>query len=180
MIHAQPHEIVVGNVIHDPGVPERANPEFPCQDPLPSCQGDIEVVKCPLPYGQAPNLGLDPRTGGILLDEGTADGFSLRGSTMESSGNISHSESGNGKKLLRLPLVSVIVINFNYGRFLRAAVDSVFGQTYPNIECIVVDNASTDESGAVLRAIEVHYANVKIIRRTDNGGKTETALEGCA
>jgi glycosyltransferase involved in cell wall biosynthesis len=114
------------------------------------------------------------------LDEGTDDGFRLRGSKTESSWSISHSESGDGKKFLRLPLVSVIVVNFNYGRFLRAAVDSVCGQTYPNIECIVVDNASTDESGAVLRAIEARYANVKVIRRADNGGQTRAALEGFA
>jgi glycosyltransferase involved in cell wall biosynthesis len=133
-----------------------------------------------LPWAQAPTLGLDPRTGGIHLDEGTSDGFRLRGSTMEPSGSISHSESGDGKKFLRLPLVSVIVVNFNYGRFLRAAVDSVFGQTYPNIECIIVDNASTDDSGTVLRAIAARYANVKIIRRADNGGQTRAALEGFA
>ena len=114
------------------------------------------------------------------MDEGAADGFSLRGSTMEPPGSISHSESGDGKKLLRLPLVSVIVVNFNYGRFLRAAVDSVFGQTYPNIECIIIDNASTDESGPVLRAIEARYADLKIIRRADNGGQTRAALEGFA
>ena len=77
-------------------------------------------------------------------------------------------------------MVSVIVVNFNYGRFLRAAVNSVFGQTYPNIECIIVDNASTDESGAVLLAIEARYANVTIVRRTDNGGQTRAALEGFA
>ncbi len=112
------------------------------------------------------------------MDKGTGEGFRLRDSAMEPSGSFSHSESGGGTKFLRLPLV--IVVNFNYGRFLRAAVDSVFGQTYPNIECIVVDNASTDESGAVLRAIEARYANVKIVRRTDNGGQTRAALEGFA
>jgi glycosyltransferase involved in cell wall biosynthesis len=116
----------------------------------------------------------------MLLDEGTGDGFRLRDSTMEPSGSISHCGSGDGKQFLRLPLVSVIVVNFNYGRFLRAAVDSVCGQTYPNIECIVVDNASIDESGAVLRAIEARYANVKVIRRADNGGQTRAALEGFA
>jgi glycosyltransferase involved in cell wall biosynthesis len=114
------------------------------------------------------------------LEKGTGDEFRLRDSAMEPSRSFSHSESGGGKKFLRLPQVSVIVINFNYGRFLHAAVDSVFGQTYPNIECIVVDNASTDESGAVLRAIEARYASVKIIRRTDNGGQTRAALEGFA
>ncbi len=119
------------------------------------------------------------------MDEATSDGFLLRGTTIEPERtvtvkSVSRKESGDETKFLRLPLVSVIVVNFNYGRFLRAAVDSVFGQTYPNIECIVVDNASTDESGLVLRAIEVRYANVKIIRRADNGGQTRAALEGFA
>jgi glycosyltransferase involved in cell wall biosynthesis len=117
------------------------------------------------------------------LDEGTGDRFLLRESTTDparAANRFSGKDSGDGKKFLRLPLVSVIVVNFNYGRFLRAAVDSVFGQTYPNIECIIVDNASTDESGAVLRAIEAGYANVKIIRRTDNGGQTRAALDGFA
>ncbi|MGH6812008.1 MAG: glycosyltransferase family 2 protein, partial [Methylocella sp.] len=114
------------------------------------------------------------------MEKGTGDGFHLRDSTMEPSWSFSHGETGGGKKFLRLPLVSVVVINFNYGRFLRAAVDSVFGQTYPNIECVIVDNASTDESGAVLRAIEARYANVKIVRRAENGGQTRAALEGFA
>ncbi|MGA7383807.1 MAG: glycosyltransferase family 2 protein [Methylocella sp.] len=117
------------------------------------------------------------------MDEGTGDRFLLRESTTDSAravNRFSGKDPGDGKKFLRLPLVSVIVVNFNYGRFLRAAVDSVFGQTYPNIECIIVDNASTDESGAVLRAIEAGYAGVKIIRRTDNGGQTRAALDGFA
>ncbi len=93
--------------------------------------------------------------GGMHLDQGTGDGSLLHGITSESSRtamSFSGRESGDIKRFLSLPLVSVVVINFNYGRFLRAAVDSVFGQTYPNVECIVVDNGSTDESGAVLQA----------------------------
>ncbi|HXW72788.1 MAG TPA: glycosyltransferase family 2 protein [Methylocella sp.] len=77
-----------------------------------------------------------------------------------------------------LPLVSVIVINYNYRRFLRAAVDSVLSQTYPNVECIVVDNASTDGSPAVLSLMETNGAGVKIIRRTHNGGQSQAALDG--
>jgi glycosyltransferase involved in cell wall biosynthesis len=127
-----------------------------------------------------PYLDFHPRSGGIHLDQGTGDRFGLRGGKTEAAGSFSDGETGDGKNFLRLPLVSVIVVNYNYGRFLRAAVDSVFGQTYPNIECIVVDNASTDESGAVLRAIETRYANVRIIRRADNGGQTRAALEGFA
>ena len=79
-----------------------------------------------------------------------------------------------------LPLVSVIIVNFNYGRFLDAAVDSVFSQTYPNVECVIVDNASTDESPAVLRGIEARHPHARIIRRAANDGQTPAALDGLA
>ncbi len=81
---------------------------------------------------------------------------------------------------LSLPLVSVIIINYNYGRFLAAAVDSVFRQTYPNIECIVVDNASNDETPKVLREIEARHSRAKVIRRVANDGQTPAALDGLA
>jgi glycosyltransferase involved in cell wall biosynthesis len=122
-------------------------------------------------------------SGGIHLDQGTGDGFLMQESTIEPARKVKSfagNEFGDEKKFPRLPLVSVIVVNFNYGRFLRAAVDSIFGQTYPNVECIIVDNASTDESGAVLQAIEVRNASVKIIRRAGNGGQSQAALEGFA
>ncbi len=48
------------------------------------------------------------------------------------------------------PLVSIIIINFNYGRFLRAAIDSALAQTYAPVEVIAVDDGSTDNSHAVI------------------------------
>ena len=48
------------------------------------------------------------------------------------------------------PLVSIIVDNFNYGHFLRAAIDSALAQTYPRIEVIAVDDGSTDNSREVI------------------------------
>lgn len=87
---------------------------------------------------------------------------------------------GGAAAMVRLPLVSVIVVNFNYGRFLDAAVDSVFRQTYPNIECVIVDNASTDESPEVLRVIETRHPAAKVIRRAANDGQTAAALDGLA
>ena len=77
-----------------------------------------------------------------------------------------------------LPLVSVIIVNYNYGRFLKQAANSVFEQTYPNIECIIVDNASTDESADVLLAISKQYPGTTILRRSDNGGQSLATIEG--
>src|SRR5580704_431919 len=77
-----------------------------------------------------------------------------------------------------LPLVSVIIVNRNYGRFLKQAADSVFEQTYPDIECIIVDNASTDESADVLQEITAQYPDARIARRKDPGGQSLAAKEG--
>lgn len=43
-------------------------------------------------------------------------------------------------------LVSVVIVNFNAGDYLRRAVESVLDQQYPSLEVIVVDNHSTDGS----------------------------------
>jgi glycosyltransferase involved in cell wall biosynthesis len=61
-------------------------------------------------------------------------------------------------------LVSIIVTNYNYDRFLAAAIDSALGQTYPGVEVIVVDDGSTDRSQAIIegygdRVIPVIKAN---------------------
>jgi glycosyltransferase involved in cell wall biosynthesis len=47
-------------------------------------------------------------------------------------------------------LVSIIVNNYNYDRFLAQAIDSALHQTYPHIEVIVVDDGSTDGSREII------------------------------
>ncbi len=49
------------------------------------------------------------------------------------------------------PLVSIIIPNYNYGRFLAQTIHSALGQSYSNTEVIVIDDGSTDDSEAVLR-----------------------------
>jgi glycosyltransferase involved in cell wall biosynthesis len=48
------------------------------------------------------------------------------------------------------PLVSIIIDNYNYGRFLSEAIESAIGQSYPNTEVIVVDDGSSDDSRRVI------------------------------
>ena len=87
-------------------------------------------------------------------------------------------KSGERPSHARLPLVSIVIVNYNYGRYLSEAFESVATQTYPNIECIIVDNASTDESADVLREIEARSPQTKILRRKDNGGQSLAVQEG--
>ena len=58
------------------------------------------------------------------------------------------------------PLVSIIITNYNYGRYLRAAIDSALAQTYSPVEVIVVDDGSTDESREVIESYEKRIAPI--------------------
>jgi glycosyltransferase involved in cell wall biosynthesis len=51
------------------------------------------------------------------------------------------------------PLVSVIMIFLNPGKFLQEAVSSVFAQTYPHWELIFIDDGSTDGSSVIARSL---------------------------
>ena len=64
------------------------------------------------------------------------------------------------------PLVSVIIPNYNYGVFLLEAVESVFAQTYKNIEIIVVDDGSTDHSIDILTP---HVSHIKLVVQKNSG-----------
>ena len=50
-----------------------------------------------------------------------------------------------------MPLFSVLIANYNNGGYLQEAIDSVLAQTYDNWEVILVDDKSTDRSGAIYK-----------------------------
>jgi len=50
----------------------------------------------------------------------------------------------------RTPLVTIAITCYNYGRYLSAAVNSALGQTYPEVDVVVVDDGSTDETPQVV------------------------------
>lgn len=64
------------------------------------------------------------------------------------------------------PLVGVVISNYNYARFLRTCIDTVLSQTYRNIEILVVDDGSTDDSRTVL---ESYGRKVRAIFQANGG-----------
>lgn len=61
-----------------------------------------------------------------------------------------------------MPKISIIVTAHNYGRYLKQAIDSVLGQTFPDFELIVVNDGSTDHTPEVLAAYE-HEPRLKVL-----------------
>src|SRR5947209_8247056 len=49
------------------------------------------------------------------------------------------------------PLVTVVTPSLNQGQFIRATIESVLSQDYPNFEYIIMDAGSTDETAAVVK-----------------------------
>lgn len=65
-----------------------------------------------------------------------------------------------------------MIPTYNQGRYISEAIDSVLSQTYKNIEIIVGDDASTDDT-PVLIGQYLNHANIKIIRNLENIGRVE-------
>ncbi len=63
------------------------------------------------------------------------------------------------------PLVSIIITTYNHSRYLADAVESVIGQTYANMELVVVDDGSTDNTREFLR----QYPFIKYIYQSNQG-----------
>lgn len=71
-------------------------------------------------------------------------------------------------------LVSILINNYNYGRFLSDAIESALSQTYSHCEVIVVDDGSTDSSRAIIES----YGDRIIPILKENGGQASAFNAG--
>jgi glycosyltransferase involved in cell wall biosynthesis len=67
------------------------------------------------------------------------------------------------------PLVSILVSNYNYARFIGESIQSALGQTYSNIELIICDDGSTDDSVSVIEEYERKDSRLRLIRKANGG-----------
>jgi len=74
------------------------------------------------------------------------------------------------------PFVSILIDSYNYARFLRQAIDSALTQTYRNLEVVVVDDGSTDESWEVICS----YGDRIVPLLKENGGQGSAFNAGFA
>jgi hypothetical protein len=75
-------------------------------------------------------------------------------------------------------LVSVIMPCFNHGHFVVEAVASVLGQTMADLELIIVDDASTDDSVAVIQKLAQKDGRIKLIVHQKNCGPSRSRNDG--
>jgi glycosyltransferase involved in cell wall biosynthesis len=78
-----------------------------------------------------------------------------------------HRNTGRDSDVNNSPNVSVVIPTYNYGRFLPEALASVLGQTHEDLEVIVVDDGSTDNTPDVLASVK--DPRIKSVRTTNRG-----------
>jgi len=71
---------------------------------------------------------------------------------------------------MKMPLVSIICTTYNHEAFIDEALASIARQTYPNIECIIIDNASTDRTLSRIDHFCQQYPHVRRIANAWNKG----------
>jgi glycosyltransferase involved in cell wall biosynthesis len=74
--------------------------------------------------------------------------------------------------------VSIICLCYNHARFVAEAIDSVWQQTYDNVELIVVDDASQDDSVAIIREKLRARPEVVFIPLSENTGNCQAFNQG--
>lgn len=80
------------------------------------------------------------------------------------------------------PLISVLICNYNYAKYIKETLNSATAQTYQNIEIIVIDDGSTDESVPVVNKCinENPKSNIRFIPNKKNKGICYTRNEALA
>jgi GT2 family glycosyltransferase/glycosyltransferase involved in cell wall biosynthesis len=80
-----------------------------------------------------------------------------------------------------IPRASIIIVTYNNLALTKLCLESVFRNTdYPNLEVVVVDNKSSDDTQTYLRALARQHGNLKIVLNEENYGFAKANNQGIA
>jgi glycosyltransferase involved in cell wall biosynthesis len=68
------------------------------------------------------------------------------------------------------PLVSIVITSYNGDKYLAEQLESIIGQTYPSLEIIISDDASTDDTWAIAQRYATQDARIVLVRHEKNVG----------
>jgi glycosyltransferase involved in cell wall biosynthesis len=77
-----------------------------------------------------------------------------------------------------LPLISVVLATYNGELFIGKQLDSILAQTYSNIEVIIVDDGSSDNTLAILQSYATQYASIHLYFNEENLGYVKNFEKG--
>lgn len=66
------------------------------------------------------------------------------------------------------PLITVYITNYNYGKYIRNAIESVLNQSFNDLELLIIDDGSTDNSKEIIETYSGHE-NITIIYQKNHG-----------
>lgn len=78
--------------------------------------------------------------------------------------------------ITRLPKVTALVPSYNHGRYIRERIESILNQTYNNIELIVIDDRSEDDSDKIISELQAKHGFL-YLRNERNSGTPFAAWE---
>lgn len=76
---------------------------------------------------------------------------------------------------MQFPKISIITVNYNKGNYIEDTILSVIKQDYPNLEYIIIDGASTDNSVEIIKKYQKHLSY--FVSEPDNG-MTDALIKG--
>ena len=74
------------------------------------------------------------------------------------------------------PMVTALVPSYNHGRYIRERIESILNQTYTNIELIVIDDHSDDDSHTIISELQIQHG-FQYLRNERNSGTPFAAWE---
>jgi polysaccharide biosynthesis protein PslF len=139
----------------------------------------IEVLESAVSCGEAPGQNQSQSSVATCGAEARKEkessdnrSYERDGELLEVQGEIPHLSSlaQSEQDNVDAPLVSVIVAVYNVEKYLSQCLDSLVNQTLKNIEILVIDDASTDNSAGIINDYKARYPNIRVVNCEYNKG----------